>query len=312
MEQLIELLKNTPIQSEDFETLSNIITVNTDTPVVQAIEKLNTYNISSVPVLTSDGKLAGIVDTFDIIGFALEIFPSEADLEEDFFRSFLHSNFELETRKSSDILNKNYTDSMFTMNVEDSIYKIVEILGNGIHRLPILDQSRTHLVNIVSQTNLIRFLLKNIHLAPKLRDATLDQLGMAEKELLTSADSARVVDVLKLLLGTKFSAILCYDKNQLPSISLSANDVRNLEKDSFASMFFSVRAYYQQYAPKNGRKLICCRKSTRFAEVLELLVEHKIHRLWIQNDHDDKIVGLVTMTDILQRILLPLPHHLNE
>lgn len=306
MDEILDLLKRTPASSEVFEQLTNIVTITTETLVVDAIETLNINNISSVPVLTPDGKLIGMLDTFDIIGFALEIFPSETDLEEDFFRSFLYSNFQLETRKVKDILNKTYNEEMFTMKSNASVYAVTEFLAHGIHRLPILDENDPKkLVNIVSQTNVIRYILKNIDLCPTLKDASLSDLRMAEKELLTARDSDRMVDVLRLLVGTKFSAILCKDKNGNPSISLSANDVRNLEKDSFASLFLSVYGYYHQMTPRTRRDLITCQTSTTFSEALKLLVDNKIHRLWIKND-DEKVVGVITMTDILERIMFPM------
>jgi acetoin utilization protein AcuB len=67
------LSRNQPYKLEDNVGVGDImtmevLTVNEDTPIVEAANLLIKHKINGLPVISKDGKLSGIITTSDILG----------------------------------------------------------------------------------------------------------------------------------------------------------------------------------------------------------------------------------------------------
>lgn len=73
------LSRNQPYKLEDGVRVGDImtmevITVNEDTPVVEAASLLIKHKINGLPVISRDGKLSGIITTSDILGAFVRLY----------------------------------------------------------------------------------------------------------------------------------------------------------------------------------------------------------------------------------------------
>ena len=74
VEDVIRWLESNPAEASVAQWMTpRVLTVRSDEPAVQAINKFRTYHVGRLPVLDRDGKLAGIVTPGDIIDRVLRV-----------------------------------------------------------------------------------------------------------------------------------------------------------------------------------------------------------------------------------------------
>ena len=128
-------------------TERELITVNENDQLLEAIKKLAKYNIGAIPVINSNKKLTGIISERDIVK---EIAKNE-DL--DFSILFVH---QLMTKKviycESDVLSD----------------KLMELMTkNKVRHIPIVDNSN-HPIGIVSIGDVVNRLIEKIEYENKM------------------------------------------------------------------------------------------------------------------------------------------------
>ena len=124
-----------------------LITVNENDQLLEAIKKLAKYNIGAIPVINSNKKLIGIISERDIVK---EIAKNE-DL--DYSNFFVH---QLMTKKviccESDVLSD----------------KLMELMTkNKVRHIPIVDNS-SHSIGIVSIGDVVNRLIEKIEYENKM------------------------------------------------------------------------------------------------------------------------------------------------
>ncbi len=151
-----------------------VITVTSDACVRDVAKLLLDNCISAVPVVSEDGKLAGIVSEGDLMRRAetgterhrswwLAMLSSNEALAAEFIRSHAHKVSDLMTRK------------VITAEPETPVGDIASLMEkNGIKRVPIVEDGK--IVGIVSRANLVQALAsapKEIGAQTKLDDAAV-------------------------------------------------------------------------------------------------------------------------------------------
>jgi CBS domain-containing protein len=136
--------------------ISNVITVGPDAQLQNVAQTLLTNRISGMPVVTSDGKLVGIVSEGDLMHRAesgtgrrrswwLALLTGREVLAAEYVKE--HS------RKVSDVM----TREVITVKPETPLYDIAMLLErNGIKRVPVVKDGKV--VGIVSRANLLQAL----------------------------------------------------------------------------------------------------------------------------------------------------------
>ncbi|MBV9655468.1 MAG: CBS domain-containing protein [Acetobacteraceae bacterium] len=160
----------------------NVLTVTMDTPVRDVANLLFTRNISGVPVLDRDGKLAGIVSEGDLMGHV------GATGERPRRRSWLAALFtedqqaERYAKTHASIAGDVMTSGVQTVTEETSLAQVVRIMErHGVKRLPVMRGGE--LVGIVTRRDLLRVLATSATVPAAraddrtIRDALLSELG---------------------------------------------------------------------------------------------------------------------------------------
>jgi len=128
----------------------NVTTCSSDAPITEVARIMRDEDIGAVPVIGTDGKLAGIITDRDIIVSGLNSDKEDAEL------------------RASDCMS---TD-LFTANQNDRIVEVINEMGDHkVRRVPVVD-SRDRLVGIVSMADIAIETNKDMELAAALKNVS--------------------------------------------------------------------------------------------------------------------------------------------
>lgn len=153
---------------------TDVISVGTDSSVVEIASQLRKHGISAVPVVDTAGKLVGLVSEGDLMrrlkgsaetkgSWWLGVFSAPPDSIAEFVKT--------QGRTASDVMTRN----VITIDPDTPIPDIARLLErNRIKRVPVVDSGR--LIGIVSRANLLQALAATTAsspITPNLNDRAL-------------------------------------------------------------------------------------------------------------------------------------------
>ena len=99
------------------------------------------------------------------------------------------------------------------------------------------------------------------------------------------------------------NAIAIVDKDGRIISNLSASDLRGLHRGNIDSLLLPVYEFLETNSrERNGGllpdQLRTAKPDTPLDEIVQMILDSRIHRVWITNDNDEP-VGVVSITDIL-------------
>ncbi len=123
--------------------MENVVSVKKDTPIYEALELLEKYNITGIPVVKEDMILVGILSEKDV----LRLFYAHEDEEEETVNDFM-------------------TQPAVHFDGDESLLDICDCLTNNyFRRVPVTSEGK--LVGIISRKDIIDYILR-------LRDKSAD------------------------------------------------------------------------------------------------------------------------------------------
>jgi CBS domain-containing protein len=97
----------------------------------------------------------------------------------------------------------------------------------------------------------------------------------------------------------RISAVGVVDQSGVLIGNLSISNLRGLSKENFSCLLLPVMEYLRLQAGEQAKILPYSVKSTNtFGDVVRILAEHKLHRVWVVDDFD-RPQGLISLTDIM-------------
>lgn len=336
-----------------------LIKFSTAQSVGEAMKVLAAYNILSAPVSdAASGEYVGMLDVADILGGVVKgVYPEL--LEKGFLEqhkrlsiSELQSvGVEFSARKLSNLVHGG--DLWFKGDTESNLLEVVETgfrvrlpakLHAPHHHLrvhhrvcvfDILPGEQTpdgpvpewHITNVVSQTDVLRFLASQIDRLDPAFDHPLSKLGLVTQDLQTTTASTPTLAAFALMHKKGLSGMGVTESEGGPLIgNLSISDLRGLTPDRFGALALPVGSFLLLQkgcglrwedcltdqlpeAVKEGRwsealsaiPLVTCTPESSFREAIGQLVDHNKHRVYVV-DGEGRAIGVVTPTDALRLI----------
>lgn len=196
------------------------------------------------------------------------------------------------------------------------------------HSMGTADDACLQLTNIVSQSDILRFMCKHRErLGRALLEATLEQLGVREKRVLCVPSDMAVIDALAGMVDSRVPAVAVIDSLDSGRLegNLSISDLRGLHPSHFEQLAQPVGEFlrdgwlysphWQPSSPRGGvaaefgvkspevlphaPALATCTLGSRFGQVLRQLADGHLHRMFLV-DGEGRPVGVVSLTDILR------------
>eukprot|EP00698_Gefionella_okellyi_P001599 TRINITY_DN1151_c0_g1_i3.p1 TRINITY_DN1151_c0_g1~~TRINITY_DN1151_c0_g1_i3.p1 ORF type:complete len:262 (+),score=64.31 TRINITY_DN1151_c0_g1_i3:362-1147(+) len=171
-----------------------------------------------------------------------------------------------------------------------------------IHRVAVFDK-HGRVSDLLSQTDIIRYLSQRPRYLGDLASKTLGQLGLAQKHVYSVQKSVRAIAAFKQMLDLQVSALAVVDGEVLVG-NLSASDLRGITEQTFDRLALTVEQFILATRFEGATELpspLACSANTAFLDVVQTLSESGRHRIYVI-DAQRRPVGLVTLTDLLMAI----------
>jgi len=182
-----------------------------------------------------------------------------------------------------------------------TIFQIIESLfSEGVHRVPVMDDTNK-IVNILSQSDVIHFLAENKSKFGHLGHLTVEELNLSSsKEAITMSCHAPAIQAFYLMSFNKVSAVAVVDVEGKLIGNISASDIRGLVREKFPALLKPIPEFFCELTGHESKPVISCKNSTTLLELVKIMDDNRIHRVWVVDDISDVPIGLVAMTDIMK------------
>jgi len=193
-----------------------------------------------------------------------------------------------------------------------SALAVVEALAKEekLHRVPVVDNNR-QMFNLVTQSQVVDFLHKNVTSLGKKANMPVGEIKGILKPVVSVTEESLAIDAFNLMVEKNISGLAVVDENGLLKGNLSIRDIKLISYDarlfwrlqqSVKNFILKLRAEWQT---KHGRprKLKKVKTTATLQEVIKVLSENKIHRVYIYDPATKKAEGVISLKDVLLEII---------
>eukprot|EP01128_Nolandella_sp_AFSM9_P003862 TRINITY_DN1699_c0_g1_i1.p1 TRINITY_DN1699_c0_g1~~TRINITY_DN1699_c0_g1_i1.p1 ORF type:complete len:373 (-),score=91.02 TRINITY_DN1699_c0_g1_i1:150-1127(-) len=319
MTELIDFLKNTSVttllseqvgdaaapQPKDNGGDSHIITAKATDPAILTLRKMIDNRVLSVPVWDpKTSKFSSFCDILDVLYFV-----AQKNKGSDTNLTALEGNSAFADSTTADVANLSGDDVFVPIKGETSILEVIEMMTTGyshLHRVPVVD-TEGNVVNILSQSRLVKFLTK--HIAKfDFGTLTINETNLGVHKVVSLPLSSSVKDALDAMVEHKISAVALVDDKGCLIGNFSATDLRLFGYDDgvskLASEGHSLHDYFNGITPPADDLAypVTVTKAATTEEALVKMNYAHVHRIYIV-DQEDKPVGVIAPVDIVDLFL---------
>jgi len=275
----------------------SMITVNKNTTVHETLKILYDTGILSVPVADQNihiypKHIAGFIDLLDILAYLIHV--CEAYSLSYSNPSALATHFL--GKHVGDLIDYSSRDKFKTVLEEDDLLSVMEVLGQGTHRVAVVNVL-CDIQNLIAQSDVVQLIAANIALLGQYADAPIQNLGFLKQLVLVHA-SEPALTAFRRMNDMRVSAAPMVDDNGKYVGTLSVSDLKGLNADSFeflkgTTQEFSEKHHYAMNVP------LVCSPTDSFKKAISDLAQTQCrkHRVWII-DQDQRPVGVISHTDV--------------
>ncbi|CEF68567.1 IP17340p [Strongyloides ratti] len=288
-------------------TSSKLVILDIELPVKKAFFALIYNGVRAAPLYDSKKQeFVGMLTITDFISILVKYYNKDSTHE---------GIKELEEQKIVEWREQFKEDGnlkkFITIDPQESLYKAVQMLcEEKIHRLPVLNSGTGNVNYILTHKRLIKFL--NLYLndlpKPTFMDKTPKELGIGCWENVISISiNTPLVEALKIFLEKRVSALpLVDDDGKVVDIYAKFDAINLCSDKAYINLDITVSdALSHRNDLFEGVKTF--RTTDSLINIVQILVESQVHRL-VAVDDEDKILGIVSLSDILRYLILDVPN----
>jgi len=280
-----------------------LIEVRHDTSVEQVLALMQRYGITSIPVRAAgdeqtpgdSSELLGMINLMDVVAFCVfAIAEGDAYLRVDL------DNLDNLDSMAADVIGLVSSEgasewSFKTYAASEPLNEVMYPFVAGVHRVMVTGDDGEE--GLLSQTDIVRFIHRNADKFPA--DVLAAPIAACKGTPVTmDASSRALVGFRKMVVNDRSSVGIVDDQGVLVG-NLSLSDLRGLSKASFGLLADPVGDYLRSRSATGAvRPLIKVPEGTSVQDVIKMMVEEKVHRVWIV-DADGKPLGQASMSDVL-------------
>ncbi|WLF76869.1 cell separation during budding [Lodderomyces elongisporus] len=174
----------------------------------------------------------------------------------------------------------------------DTLFSVMETLGNGVHRVAITDEEGLKITGILSQRRLLKYMWENARRFPSLEfylQSTLQDLKIGSNNPITIYDDQPVLDALHKMFNENVSSLAVIDRSKNLIGNISIVDVRNLTSSKNSHLLYkSVLNFISYNLSQKGIEegqdqfpIFHVNNQSSLGRVIAKLVATQSHRLWV-------------------------------
>jgi CBS domain-containing protein len=156
-----------------------------------------------------------------------------------------------------------------------------------MHRCLVTDSSNVHEPIMLTQTDILRYIHAHFN------EFSPIPFQISNKTLVSVTTEATALDAFQLLIKHKLSAVPIVRSDGTLVGAFSHSDLRGMTSHNLTQLSLPI----MEYSMKN---IVTCPVNTSLKQVLDLLVKHHAHRVWVV-DAEQKPVNVITLSDILAK-----------
>jgi len=307
VKDILSTQKRSPevIYLQDTDTLKGALQVLHDNEILSAPIVHATLKNAELKAPLDIGTIVGLVDVLDITGFILNEWerksvdspgtPFDKDsqiIREEIFQTSITS-----------LINFSSMNPPVTISEAASVSQLIKVFSDvkpfqQRHRVLVLNSSN-HVINIISQSDLIEFLGKRkVELPNGIEMKTIKELGLVHASLMVPVTTS-CYDALDILYRNRASGIAVVNHKGELSTNFSASDLRGITPDSFDYFHEPVIDFLLKGTDTGLGEPITCTETTSLVIAMQILNSNRIHRIYVVNPRMQPI-GVVTLTDIIR------------
>jgi len=270
------------------------ITLDPAWTVKDALKTFNTEKVLSCPIsnTTRGADVWGFLDLFDLLSYLLDLWDENEQAEAN---DITHLGEKFMNHTIRDLTDRSDNDVYAAVVAEEQAHRLVRLFGLGVHRVALLDMKGT-LTNVISQSDVIRYLNANLGLLGDNGSKSIKDLNMISADELVVADADQpAVAAFKLLATNLVSAIPLVDKQGVLAGTLSVSDLRLLQEDLTPLQLSAL----QYKSIKEPLPHIVCTPSSTLNDVISTIADSNVHRVWVV-DESNKPVSVISITNICE------------
>jgi len=282
----------------------SLIFINEKTTVEETLHLLVSKNILSVPIYDDTRKaFIGIIDMYQIMTFmAFAAYNPDATMTlNDVLAKVNLKQPASHLLGATGLLESDEINSLWVLPSTAQLKDPLEYLGKGIYRILVTTGEDVKSAKVITQTDLIRWIhthwddfgdYKNVILKDH---QSLNVTFLKHVHTVQITDSA--IQSFQLMRLKQVNALAVVNSTGSMVATLSDADLRGLTHEKLNDLFLTIEQYLTKIHGGHIRKPITCKATDSFKTVVDLLVNEKVHRVWVVDD-TGKPHGVVSMTDV--------------
>ncbi|KAM6330633.1 5'-AMP-activated protein kinase subunit gamma-1 isoform 2-T2 [Alca torda] len=282
-------------------TSSKLVVFDTSLQVKKAFFALVTNGVRAAPLW--DSKKQSFVGMLTITDFI--------NILHRYYKSPMVQIYELEEHKIETWREVYLQDSfkpLVCISPSASLFDAVSsLIRNKIHRLPVIDPNSGNTLYILTHKRILKFLKLFIAEVPKpeFMAKTLEELQIGTyNNIAVVRTSTPIYVALGIFVQHRVSALPVVDDLGRVVDIYSKFDVINLAAEKTYNNLDVTVTRALQHRSHYFEGVLKCYKHETLETIINRLVEAEVHRLVVV-DESDVVKGIVSLSDILQALVLP-------
>ncbi|XP_068604403.1 5'-AMP-activated protein kinase subunit gamma-2-like [Brachionichthys hirsutus] len=188
-------------------------------------------------------------------------------------------------------------------SIFDAVYSLIK---NKIHRLPVIDPVSGNALYILTHKRILKFLQLFVceMPMPAFMKQTLEELAVGTYANIAYIHPATpLITALSVFTHRRVSALPVVDRTGKVVDIYSKFDVINLAAEKTYNNLDVTVTQALRHRSQNFEGVMKCNKLETLETIVDRIVKAEVHRLVVV-DEDSRIVGIVSLSDILQALIL--------
>jgi len=282
------------------QPLKPILRVNSRERVGNLLNYLKQTKLRCCVVYDTENLFVGFVDATDIASYVIESTKSE-DLEDLSFSELYWEGQSFFFKPSGVLQNASSRNQMITISPTDTLSTAIRLFAEGFHRLAVVEGG--NILNIISQSDIIRLLVARIRLLGTKAFQTLEDAGLVTHNVEVITEGNSVIEALKFLKKKQLNGAPVIDDTGRMTYNFSTTDILPLNVDSFAWISLPVVEYLYKVYGTPKPPVICYPRDTLETLLLKFHA-YGVHRVYLVDDNFMP-TGVISATDVMIMLMSP-------
>jgi len=277
--------------------------------VEDVLKQMTTHNIIAMPIerdendyaegSTNEGgsnKYVCIISVLDVMAYVAFKSANDAGVKTEPIENLCGISEEGQT--------------LWQYNAEDNLSDVMNAFSKGVHRCLVCFPSENYKCYVFTQTDVVRYFYNNRVAAEAIMKTPITETGpgiqrvvrgrVTKRKLVCVKDTATALSAYQKIYEQEVNAVAIVSADDGSLIAtLSASDIRGMTNTDLSDLDIPILDYIRKAQGGQINKQVTVPNSAdvSIGDVINLIMEHKLHRVWVLENN--KPVEVITLTDII-------------